>query len=142
MNSIDDNKARVGAFFEAMNSGDVAAIAASYAEDGRLQTMGNTAISGVFNRAEITAAAAGIYQVFPDGIAFTVDGMTAEGDRVAVEARSVGRHVSGRIYRNQYHFLFTFSGDKISCLKEYMDTEQVTEVICGGQRAAEECSDG
>ena len=58
--------------------------------------------------------------------------MTAEDDRVAVEATSDGMHVSGMPYSNHYHFLFTWRDGKLLELKEYMDTQLVTEVICGG----------
>ena len=47
---------------------------------------------------------------------------------------SEGEHVSGQTYSNEYHFLFEFSGGKLRRLKEYMDTERVTDVLCGGQR--------
>jgi ketosteroid isomerase-like protein len=58
----------------------------------------------------------------------------AEGDKVAVEAVSEGQHVSGQTYSNEYHFLFEFREGKLLKLKEYMDTERVTDVLCGGQR--------
>ena len=96
--------------------------------------MGNTLISGVFNREQILQSATGIFDVFPKGLTFTVLGMVAEGNKVAVEATSEGEHVSGQIYTNEYHFLFEFRGDKVLRLKEYMDTEQVTDVLCRGQR--------
>lgn len=54
--------------------------------------------------------------------------------RVAVEATGRGRHVSGKDYLNHYHFLFTWRDGKLLELKEYMDTEAVTEVLCGGVR--------
>jgi ketosteroid isomerase-like protein len=60
--------------------------------------------------------------------------MIAEGNKVAVEASSEGEHVSGLTYSNDYHFLFEFNDGKLLRLKEYMDTEQVTDVLCGGQR--------
>ncbi len=60
--------------------------------------------------------------------------MTAEGERVAVEASSSGVHASGQRYKNQYHFLFEFRNGRVLHLKEYMDTEQVTDILCGGQR--------
>ena len=128
------NKALVERFFGAMNSGDVDFIVNSYAEGGQLQTMGNTLISGTFSKEQITASAGGIFDVFPGGISFTIDSMIAEGDRVAVEAHSEGQHVSGQIYSNEYHFLFQFRDGKLLKLKEYMDTERVTDVLCGGQR--------
>ena len=130
------NKQLVRDFFASMGRGDVAAIVAAYADDGSLVTMGRTLISGKFTRAQIHAAAAQIYAVFPHGLTFTIDAMTAEGERVAVEARSEGRHVSGALYSNEYHFLFVFRDGKLALLKEYMDTERVTDILCGGQRPA------
>ena len=109
-----------------------AALFEAYADDGRCITMGNTLISGSYGRAQIKDYAAGILQVFPQGIRFTITGITAEGERV--EAESDGLHVSGRRYANQYHFLFRFREGRIVEFKEYMDTEQVTEVLCGGQK--------
>jgi ketosteroid isomerase-like protein len=53
---------------------------------------------------------------------------------VAVEAESQGEHVSGKLYTNQYHFLFEFRDGLVVCLKEYMDTERVTDILCGGHR--------
>jgi ketosteroid isomerase-like protein len=128
------NKRRVEAFFDAMNRGDAAAIVAAYADDGYVHTMGHTLISGKFTKAQISAAAGAIFDSFPQGIRFTITAMTAEGERVAVEAESDGMHASGKRYQNQYHFLFLFRDGKLVTLKEYMDTERVTDVLCGGQR--------
>ncbi len=129
-----DNKARVRAFFDALNRGDTAAIVAAYDEAGQVWTTGNTLISGRFSKAQVQQAAGAIFQDFPQGIRFTVTGMTAEGERVAVEAESVGLHASGKTYTNQYHFLFLFRAGKLLELREYMDTERVTDILCGGQR--------
>ena len=63
--------------------------------------------------------------------------MTAEDDSVAVEAESEGMHVSGVMYQNFYHFLFIFKDGKVLLLKEYMDTEKVTDVLCGGHRPSD-----
>jgi uncharacterized protein (TIGR02246 family) len=128
------NKERVKAFFSAMNKGDAQAIVDSYADDGHLTTMGNTLISGSYSKQQITAAAGSIFDVFPQGIRFTIKAMTAEGERVAVEAESEGMHVSGRLYTNHYHFLCRFRDGKLLEFKEYMDTERVTDILCGGQR--------
>jgi len=128
------NKELVCEFFAILNRGDVPAIAAAYADDGRLETMGRTLISGKYNKAQILAAAGQILDVFPEGLRFTIDGMTAEGERVAVEAHSEGRHVSGKLYSNEYHFLFQFRDGKLVLLREYMDSERVTDILCGGQR--------
>ena len=134
MSLADDNKQRVLAFFDAMNRGDAAAIVDAYAEDGYVQTMGHTLISGRYTKQQITAAAGAIFQNFPQGLSFTITGITAEGERVAVEAESDGLHISGKHYHNFYHFLFIFRDGKLVTLKEYLDTEHVTDVLCGGMR--------
>jgi len=134
MSNSETNKALVTRFFEALNAGDVDTIVDTYAEDGSVQTMGNTLISGTFSRDQVAASAGSIFDVFPQGLTFTALDMVAEGDKVAVEAVSRGEHISGQTYSNEYHFLFEFLGGKLLRLKEYMDTEQVTDVLCGGQR--------
>jgi hypothetical protein len=128
------NMAAVRAFFDAMNAGDVAGIVDAYAEDGTCTTMGRTLISGTFDKPTVTMAAGRIFEAFPQGIAFTIHAMTAQDDRVAVEASSRGMHASGREYRNQYHFLARLRDGKLVEWKEYCDTEMITEVLCGGQR--------
>jgi uncharacterized protein len=134
MHDSESNKAIVTRFFEALNTGDVDAIVDAYAADGCVQTMGNTLISGIFSKEQVAASAGGIFEVFPEGLTFTPLAMVAEGDKVAVEATSEGMHVSGRVYSNEYHFLFEFRHGKLLRLKEYMDTERVTDVLCAGQR--------
>jgi steroid delta-isomerase-like uncharacterized protein len=134
MTTRHDYKAIVTRFFNALNNDDMDAILAIYADDGCVQTMGNTLISGVRTREQIAAFADGILDAFPQGLQFTVHGMVAEGDKVAVEAESRGTHVSGKVYRNDYHFLFEFRDGRLLRLKEYLDTEPVTDILCGGQR--------
>lgn len=134
MSLIEENKQRVRDFFDALNAADGERIAAAYAPDGSCWTSGNTLISGTLSRDQIVAGAAAVLEVFPEGLVFTVHAMTAEGERVAVEAESEGLHVSGLKYNNLYHFLFEFRDGKLFRLKEYMDTERITEVLCGGQR--------
>ena len=137
-NISDSNKIIVTQFFDALNRGDVAFIVDAYAADGCVQTMGNTLISGVFSREQVAASAGGIFDVFPNGLTFTILNMVGEDDKVAVEATSVGEHISGQTYSNEYHFLFEFQSGKLIRLKEYMDTERVTDVLCGGQRPLSE----
>ncbi len=134
MDTIEKNKQRTRAFITAMERGDAAAIADTYAEDGHVVTMGNTLISGSRNKEEIRQFAGGVLDAFPGGLTFTIHTMTAEDDRVAVEASSEGMHVSGQPYKNHYHFLLTWRDGELVELKEYMDTEIVTDILCGGAR--------
>ncbi len=134
MTSTADNKQVVEQFFSCLSSGDVEGFVALYHPRGSLWTSGNTLMSGTYSRDQIAAFGGDIFDAFPQGLAFSIVGMTAEGDRVAVEAESKGEHSSGQLYHNFYHFLFEFRDGKVYRLKEYMDTEKVTDVLCGGQR--------
>ena len=134
MSTLDDNKRRTLEFIEAIERGDADAIADTYCDAGRVVTMGNTLISGSRGKDEIRQFAGGVLDAFPDGLKYTILNMTAEDDRVAVEATSEGRHVSGQAYKNHYHFLLTWRDGELLELKEFMDTELVTDVICGGAR--------
>jgi ketosteroid isomerase-like protein len=136
MDQLERNKQFARDFFAAISRGDTAYVVDAYTEDGGVQTMGNTLISGFFDKAQIAAAAGAIFEAFPQGIEFTLKNITAEEDRVAVEAESHGIHVSGRVYHNYYHFFLQMRDGKLVRLKEYMDTELITEILCGGQRPA------
>ena len=58
-------------------------------------------------------------------------GVTAEGDRVAVEAQSNGLYnpVNKRRYQNFYHGLFKIRDGKIILYKEYQDTLHLFDFI-------------
>ena len=58
-----------------------------------------------------------------------VTGVTAEGDRVAVEAEAEIELVNDKIYQNTYHFLFLFKNGKICCSKEYNDSHYAAEMF-------------
>jgi ketosteroid isomerase-like protein len=53
--------------------------------------------------------------------------MTAEGDRVAVEAEAKGTFHTGKAYRNKYHYIFTFRNGKITRIGDYSDSAHVME---------------
>ncbi len=134
MNELDRNKELARQLVAAMSRGDTQWFMDNYTDDVEVWTMGHTMISGKYDKAQVARYAAGIFDAFPDGITFTIHGMIAEGDAVAMETESLGRHVSGKTYNNFYHMLVKFRDGKIRLLKEYLDTELVTEVLAGGQR--------
>lgn len=133
---MEQNRQSVLAFLQALGAGDVAAIVAAYHTDGTLQTMGNTLISGIYNKQQIQDFAGGIFTAFPAGLDYRIHHIIAEADRVAVEASVSGVHASGALYSNDLHFLFQLLNGKILVLKEYLDTETATAVLCAGQRPA------
>ena len=128
--SIEKNKQLVRGFFDALSNADVPAIVDAYTPDGSCWTSGTLPFSGRSNIEQIAQNSNGLLGLFPDKLKFTITAMTAEGDRVAVEAESFGKHVNGKIYNNQYHFLFVLRDGKVHELKEYMDTMLANEVLC------------
>jgi len=134
MTDLERNKDVVRRYFEILTRNDIPAMLELYADDVQLRVPGNTLISGTFSKTQLAEFASQVLDSFPAGLAFSITGMTAEGDRVAVEAQSVGTHVSGAHYNNLYHFLIRVREGKIVESREYMDTQLVTDVICGGKR--------
>jgi uncharacterized protein len=62
-------------------------------------------------------------------IKITPKRMTAEDDRVAMEAESDGDVVNGKHYHNTYHFLIVVRAGKIHEVKEYNDTKYAADVF-------------
>jgi len=58
-----------------------------------------------------------------------VMGTVAEGNKVAVELRGEMEFPDGRTYRNTYHHVVEFEGDRIIRLHEYFDTFYVRQVF-------------
>lgn len=129
---IAENKQLARRFVEAISKGDIDAIERSFADDGTVWTLGTMPISGTFTKDQVAMASRRVLELFPKGLAMTITGMTAEDDRVAIEAVSKGTHASGREYSNTYHFLMRVRDGKIAEWREYMDTMHANDVLCGG----------
>ena len=65
--------------------------------------------------------------IFDGGVKVTFGAVTAEDDRVAVEAETRGVLPDGRVYTNEYHYLFWFRDGKVLRVKEYLDTQSAVE---------------
>jgi len=84
---------------------------------------------GTVTKAEFMAMAAGFRTLLAGPMSLTVKGVTADGDRVAVEAESYAPLKNGKIYNNTYHFLFQFRDGKICLAKEYNDSQHVVDTL-------------
>ena len=85
--------------------------------------------SGTKTKAEYLQVVGSIQRGFPDGLRLDVTSMIAEGNKVAVEVESSGKHLSGKEYANKYHFLITLEAGKITEVKEYMDTLHLYQLL-------------
>jgi ketosteroid isomerase-like protein len=129
--SVEENKKVVANFFEAMNAGNGAALLGALADSATWWVSGDFAISGTKTKAQFAELMGQIGAKVDGPLRMTVVGMTAEGDRVALEAESYAKMKSGKTYQNKYHFLFVVRDGKIQQVKEYMDTTHASDVLCG-----------
>ena len=132
--SAEENKKLVLSFFENMSAGKADTALAMMADSATWTVMGKPdkfALAGTKTKAQFTELFKGIGTVMPKGLKITPKGITAEGDRVAVEAESYGEHANGKVYNNRYHFLIEVRGGKIEAVREYLDTIHAQDVLVG-----------
>lgn len=84
-------------------------------------------VAGLRHFPQIERFLVNVRKVFPHGLEATIEGVTAEGERVAIEASSVARLGDGSIYRNRYHFLVRVQAQRIIEMREYLDTQYAYE---------------
>lgn len=125
----ESNKQLVRSFFEAFSRGDIATAFALVNESANWWVPGTLPFSGVKTKAQYMQVVSAIGRGFPAGLSLTVTGLTAEGDKVAAEVESLGKHINGRVYNNKYHFLFVVKDGKLQDIKEYMDTLHLHDLI-------------
>jgi ketosteroid isomerase-like protein len=86
-------------------------------------------LKGIKSKAAFEEQCKSFGSVVPGGVKLTVKGMTAEGERVAVEAEVRAVTSKGQNYNNLYHFLFEMRNGKVQAVKEYCDTLLVKETL-------------
>ena len=126
------NEQVVLSFFENFSAGKFDAALALMADTATWWVAGNPdkfALAGTKTKAQFAELVQGIGAAMPKGLRVTPKGITAAGDRVAVEAESYGETASGRVYNNLYHFLFEVRGGKVQAVREYLDTMHAKEVL-------------
>lgn len=126
---IAANKALVAKFLAAFSESRFDDALDLMDDQGSWWVAGTTDISGTYTKEEFRELAKGVVGGTKSGISLTATGITAEGNRVAVEAVSDGETVEGKRYLNQYHFLFEFNNGKFIAVREYMDPMHVREVF-------------
>jgi len=120
---------------EVLSQGDADAARELYAEDFEVWTAGTLPFSGSSNKAQALEGMSAVLGLFPKGLTFSVDAMTAEGGRVAIEAHSDGITAAGPRYQQTYHFLMEVRDGRITRFKEFMDTELARRVLVEGREA-------
>ncbi|KRA31099.1 MULTISPECIES: nuclear transport factor 2 family protein [unclassified Nocardioides] len=65
---------------------------------------------------------AAMHELFPAGLRFDIDSVTAQDDRVSIQANGTGTTTHGREFQNAYHFLLRIESGKVAAGWEYGDT--------------------
>jgi uncharacterized protein len=136
--SLDANKRLVRDFLDHYAHARYEAALAMLAPDSRWWIPGHPQefpAAGWADKATVERRLAANLKLLPHGIEIIVGDMTAEGDRVAVEAESKAKLVDGTLYHNRYHFLFVVREGRIHAVKEYLDTLHVMNTL-GNARAS------
>ena len=130
--NIEANKKLVNEFHEVFSTGDVDKILSYMAPDATWWVAGTLPLSGTYDVDGMRELFSGVAGGVKGGaIKLTPKAFTAEGERVAVETESYAELTNGRIYNNDYHFLFIVRDGKIHEVKEYLDTVHTGEVFFG-----------
>jgi ketosteroid isomerase-like protein len=137
--SVEENKQVALDFFECLSNGDLEGALALIDEDVTWWLAGKPdqfEIAGFKTKTQFAEMLGTIETGMPNGIRLTITGVTAEGDRVAVEMNANGVSATGKRYENEYHDLLEIRGGKIVAGREYLDTAHAAEVIISSAKAA------
>jgi uncharacterized protein len=131
--SAEDNKAVVRAYYAAVTAGRRDEADALLADDATWWVAGRPehfALAGLRDKAAHQRMLA--ERVAPHlsrGVSISLTGITAEGDRVAVEMENRARTRDGRLYANQFHVLFVVREGRIHHVREYLDTQHAADLL-------------
>lgn len=118
----EQNKQVAVRFIEAFSRGDADAAEQCLAPDAVAIAKGFGKLSGSRHYEFIVATTGAFKDLIPSGLRPSVQSVTAEGDRVAVEFEGDATLANGERYCNQYCMVFTFRGGKIKQVNEYYCT--------------------
>jgi ketosteroid isomerase-like protein len=130
-NATDTNRALLTEAFARLEHGDPSAFLPLFDESITWRVMGTSnwskEVSGLANvEAELMgplfARFAGPYRNIPDLV-------LADGEHVVVLARGHANTVDGKVYANEYCFVFRLAGGRIVQVREYLDTKLADAVL-------------
>ena len=123
------NKAVVLKFIEAMSSNDPETAAECLSPDSWTTTMGRSRFAGRRPADMVLGAIESFKTLFPTGLRLRVDSVTAEGDRVVVEAKGNAMTSDDTPYANDYCFVATVNDGRIVKFNEYLCSIYAEEVL-------------
>ncbi len=111
-------------FFEALSNGEI--------PDALLtpdMTAWTTSSGAWSDKARFQYGIKLLASIFNGGLAYTIDSLTAEADRVAAEVQSRGTLVNGEDYHGRYAFVLRVRDGRIASVAEHNDPGPVREKL-------------
>ncbi len=126
-----DNKQIVSDTWGAVNAGDLDTFFGNLADDVTWTFFGSHRFAGTFRGKDelVSKLFEPLGEVLDGGIHVDILSLTADGDRVVMEAKGNAKSKSGQRYDNDYCIVVTLAGGKIKQVREYLDSELVTAVF-------------
>jgi len=125
----EENKQVALRFMEAMGTNNPDLAAGCLAPDACAVAKGFGKFAGVRPAETMVGMIDEFKKMIPTGLRFTIHSVTAERDRVVVEAEGDALTRLGTPYHNQYCFVFTMAGGKIKQVNEYFCNIHANEVL-------------
>lgn len=130
--SVEDNKRVVREFCDHFSKSNADGLIDAMTDDATWWVNGKPHLfpsSGTKTKEEAAKMFRNMLSAYTDGLDMQIVSIIGEGDIVAAEARSHAMTKAGRVYENEYAFLFTIRDGKISKVREYTDLLHVLEVF-------------
>jgi ketosteroid isomerase-like protein len=126
-----DNEQCVRTFMDAMARADLEPFFDAMADDVSWRWMGVQKWSKTFEgkRSVVDELFSGAGEALNDSFGVQVHQIIAEGDHVVVEHTGRNTTPDGREYNNNYCWVLTFAGGLVREVREYMDTQLVTDTF-------------
>ena len=130
--NIEENKQIVRQFLGHFKRSDATGMIEGMTEDATWWVNGKPHLfssAGTKSREQVRKMLENMFSAYVDGLDVEIIAMIGEGDRIAAEARSHAITKSGRVYANEYSFLFQIRDGKIAGVREYTDLLHVLEIF-------------
>ena len=126
--NLEQRKNAIRGAFEAFADGNPEPMLNVLDERVQWTIIGTTRYSGLYDgKQDVVSRLLGpIGEVLDGPLRITVDQAFGEGDLMTVQGRGESRTESGNTYNNTYCWVYTWSGDKVVAIMEYLDTEVIT----------------
>ena len=133
--STEQNRKVTEEFFARLSAGDIPGALATMTDDATWLIPGrreDNPSAGTYDKRRLEKLFKAMLGQLKSGLKITLKGNgIAEGDKLTLEAESLGHLNNGRTYNQHYHFFIEFRAGKICAVRDYLDTQHAYNVWYG-----------